>query len=73
MKEEAVRYLFWQNTMVDGISDSDAKTSCKVEELKLADYVVVLSFFCKKLLPKWFNKDKAIVSLFGNPKQSIKI
>jgi hypothetical protein len=58
MKEEAVRYLFWQNTMVDGISDSDAKTSCKVEELKLADYVVVLSFFVKNYCQNGLIKTK---------------
>jgi glycosyltransferase involved in cell wall biosynthesis len=73
MQEEALRHPSWKNTMVGGTSDSEIKTQRKVEELKLADYVVVPSKFVKDSLPPWVDPTKIIVSPFGSPKSSVRI
>jgi glycosyltransferase involved in cell wall biosynthesis len=73
MKEEVVRYPNWKKTMIGGTSDSESKTNRKVDELKLADYVVVPSFFVKDSLPEWVDKNKIIVSPFGSPKSNVSI
>lgn len=70
MQEEAVRYPSWEQTMVGGTSDSPKKTNRKIEELKLADLVVVPSHFVRSSIPAWVKRDKIIVSPFGTPLSS---
>lgn len=67
MSEEIENRPEWASTMA-GFSDSDFKTNCKDEELKLADHVFVASSFTAKTLDEYPGKINSLhVIPYGFP------
>lgn len=67
MREEAERLPAWAGMLGGGIIDSEAKLQRKVEELELADLVVVPSQFVADSLPAWAAAKATVLSPFGSP------
>jgi len=67
MREEAERLPRWADTLGGGMFDSDAKLQRKVDELKLAELVVVPSQFVADSLPAWAADKARVMSPFGSP------
>ncbi len=70
MEEETQRLPEWGGALGGGMSDSPAKLERKVEELKLADLVVVPSRFVADSLPSWAADKVSVLSPFGSPPSS---
>jgi glycosyltransferase involved in cell wall biosynthesis len=70
MQDEAQRLPEWVDTLGGGMSDSEAKVGRKVQELELADLVVVPSRFVADSLPAWAADKARVVSPFGSPLSS---
>jgi glycosyltransferase involved in cell wall biosynthesis len=68
MLEEAERLPDWAVTLAGGVKDSSAKLDRKVQELTLANTVIVPSKFVQDSLPSGICANKRIVlSPFGSP------
>jgi len=67
LKEEAERLPQWAVTLAGGIKDSAAKHARKVQELELADVVVVPGSFVADSLPLWAKGKKTVIAPFGTP------
>ena len=67
MQDEAQRLPEWIETLGGGMSDSEAKLERKVQELELADLVVVPSTFVADSLPAWAAGKARVLSPFGSP------
>jgi glycosyltransferase involved in cell wall biosynthesis len=72
MQNAAKKLPEWALTLKGGIKDSELKLERKVQELKLADTVVVASDFVRNSLPEWAADKKIIQSPFGTPKNNFK-
>jgi hypothetical protein len=67
MREEAQRLPEWAETLGGGTADSEAKVQRKVQELEMADLVVVPSRFVADSLPAWAADKARVLSPFGSP------
>jgi glycosyltransferase involved in cell wall biosynthesis len=67
MRDEAERLPEWAGMLGGGMIDSEAKLQRKVQELELADLVVVPSRFVADSLPAWAAAKATVLSPFGSP------
>ncbi|SCK60979.1 Glycosyltransferase [Variovorax sp. HW608] len=70
MEEEKQRLPEWTGALGGGMGDTGAKLERKVQELELADLVVVPSKFVADSLPAWASGKARVLSPFGSPSSS---